>query len=137
MKNWLKNQTESEQTLLDFESEIDAAKKMGFNVICISAKNLSASMIIDFIKAIEKREMLAVFSEKTEYPRNHFGCVAPNSCRAYLEKCAYALLGSEISMKINREDGLFSNKSIKKCPDFKNRLALFAQIGKSKGDYEN
>ena len=94
-------------------------------------------MIIDFIKAIEKREMLAVFSEKTEYPRNHFGCVAPNSCRLYLEKCADALLGSEISMKINAEDGLFSKKSIKKCPDFKNRLALFAQIGKSKGDYEN
>ena len=135
--NWLKNQTESEQTLCDFECEIENAKKMGFNVICISAKNLSASMIIDFIKAIEKREMLAVFSEKTEYPRNHFGCVAPNSCRSYLEKCAYALLGSEISMRINAEDGLFSKKSIKKCPDFKNRLALFAQIGKSKGDYEN
>lgn len=135
--NWLKNQTESEQTLRDFELEIENAKKMGFNVICISAKNLSASMIIEFIKAIEKREMLAVFSEKTEYPRNHFGCVAPSSCRAYLEKCAYALLGSEISLNINPDDGLFSNKSVKKCPDFKNRINLFAQIGKSKGSYED
>ena len=110
---------------------------MGFNVICISAQNLSASMIVDFIKAIEKREMLAVFAEKTEYPRNHFGCAAPASCRAYIEKCAYALLGSEISMNINRDDGFFSNKSIKKCPDFQRRITLFAQIGKSKGRYED
>lgn len=135
--NWLKNQTESEQTLLDFEAEIERAKKMGFNVICISAQNLSASMIVDFIKAIEKREMLAVFAEKTEYPRNHFGCAAPASCRAYIEKCAYSLLGSEISMNINRDDGFFSNKSIKKCPDFQRRITLFAQIGKSKGRYED
>lgn len=135
-ENWLKNQTESQKTVQDFEQLVDVVKQKGFNTVCVFSQNLSEEIIIEFIKVLEQKQMLAVFAEKTEYPRNHFASVAPAVCREYLEKCAYALLGSYVSMKINPQDGMFSQKSIEKCPSFEDRLSMFAQIGRTNCNYE-
>lgn len=135
-ENWIKNQTESKKTLKDFSKLADKVKSEGFNTVCISAHNLNESILVDFVNLLKEKQMLAIFTEKTEYPRDHFESLAPADTREYVENCAYALLGNEISMKINEEDGLFTQKGIEKRPDFYSRLILFAQIGKNKDQYE-
>lgn len=135
-ENWIKNQTESKKTLKDFSKLVDKVKSEGFNTVCISAHNLNESILVEFVNLLKEKQMLAIFTEKTEYPRDHFESLAPADTREYVENCAYALLGNEISMRINEEDGLFTQKGIEKRPDFYSRLILFAQIGKNKDQYE-
>ncbi len=134
--NWLRNQTESEKTFSDFEKVVERVKEIGFNTVCLASQNLSDEMIVRFVNLLEKKEMLAIFTEKTQYPRDNFASNAPVGAREYLEKCAYALVGNSISMNINDKDGLFTQKSKEQCPEFSNRLLMFAQIGKNKNNYE-
>ncbi len=133
--NWLKNQTDTEKTLKDFSKMVDELKAEGFNAVCISALNLNEDIVVAFTEVLKKKEMLAIYTVKTEYPRNRFDSYAPGACREYLELSAYAILGSVTSMKSVKEDGFFSQKSEEKCPDFNMRLAMFAQIGRSVGKY--
>ena len=74
--------------------------------------------------------MLIIFNERVEYPRDHFESLAPKTIKPYLEKCAYALLGNYVSALNNLEDGLYTQKTISKVADFKQRLLIYAQIGK-------
>ena len=134
--NWLKNQTESERTLQEFKDMVDSVKSRGFNAVCISSLNISDDMIVSFTNVLKEKQMIAIFAEKTEYPRSHFVSVAPRGARPYIEKCAYALLGNNISMNINQVDGLFTQKSVVKCEDFLKRLTMFAQIGRNSDNYE-
>lgn len=128
--NWLKNQTESDKTLAEFDKIVDKAKEEGFKAISISKHNLSDEMVEKFICHLEQKQMLVVFTEKTEYPRNHFECAAPKNSVNYIQDCAYAILGNEISIAVGASEGMFGEKNLLKCPDFEQRLQIFAQIGK-------
>ena len=128
--NWLKNQTESQKTTEDFENVLKGLKNEGVNAISISANNLSEKLLEEFVKLAEKNEMIVVFNERVEYPRDHFESLAPVAIKPYLEKCAYALLGNYLSALNNLEDGFYTNKTITKVADFKQRLLIYAQIGK-------
>ncbi|MBQ3572467.1 MAG: hypothetical protein IJA15_06545 [Clostridia bacterium] len=130
-ENWLKNQTEVEQTLKDFAKTVNRVKGYGFNAVSISQDNLGEHLVCEFVKHLEQKQMLALLTQKTEYPRDHFTFSVPAPCREYVQKCAYALLGNLYSMQENPEDGLFLEKSAQDCPDYNSRLALFAQIGKT------
>ncbi len=130
--NWLKNQTESQKTKEHFIQLIKQAKSEGFNAISVSAKNLNEDLTEEFISLIEKEEMLAVFTVKTEYPRSHFESSAPARSREYLEKCAFAMIGNLQSVLEDVNAGLFLQKSVESCPNFNDRLNLFAQIGRTK-----
>ena len=128
--NWLKNQTESQQTIADFENLIKELKREGINALSISANNLSEKLLEEFVSLAENNEMLIIFNERVEYPRDHFESLAPKTIKPYLEKCAYALLGNYVSALNNLEDGLYTQKTISKVADFKQRLLIYAQIGK-------
>lgn len=130
-ENWLKNQTDMEKTLKDFAKTVDRVKEQGFNTISISQDNLGEYLVCEFVNILEQKQMLALLTQKTEYPRDHFTFSSPLSCREYVHKCAYALLGNLCSMQENPEDGLFSEKSARDCPDYLSRITLFAQIGKT------
>ncbi len=128
--NWLKNQTESQKTIADFENLLKELNDEDIHAVSISGNNLSEKILEEFIKLAESNQMLVIFNERIEYPRNHFESSAPESIKPYLEKCAYALLGNYISASNNLEDGLYTQKTINKVTDFKQRLLIYAQIGK-------
>ena len=128
--NWLKNQTESEKTIADFENTLKELKKEGINTVSINSNNLTEKIVEEFVKVAQKNQMLAIFSRRTEYPRDHFESSAPESSKLYLEKCAYAILGNYISVCTNVEDGLFTPKSLNKVDNFEQRLNIYYQIGK-------
>lgn len=130
--NWLKNQAESEKTIANFIGVLNDLKKEGINAVCITAHNLSDEMVEKLISVAKENEMLTLFSEKTEYPRDHFESSAPINSRAFLETCAYALLGNYLSLQINEEDGMFTKKSLKKFQSFDQRLLVYSQIGKKR-----
>lgn len=128
-KNWLKNQTETQKTLEDFKRIILNAKEEGFTAISISSKNLNDDLVVQFVNLIKENNMLAVFTVKTEYPRNRFEVAVPSACREYLELCAYAMVGNLRSMLEDPNERLF-RKNGKKTDDFYSRIMLFAQVGK-------
>lgn len=131
--NWISSETETEKTLKEFDEKLDELKQLGFNAVCICAKNLGINTATAFAKRIESKEMLVILNEKTEYPRNRFDIVKLDSVSNFVNRCAYAVLGNAISIISNPDDAMFSNKTIEKCPDFSERLAIFSGIGYRKG----
>ena len=129
--NWLKNQAESEKTIADFEMALKSLKQEGINAVTISNNNLGEKIVEEFIKKAQQNEMLVIFNKRTEYPRDHFESPAPESSKAYLEKCAYAMLGNYLSTLTNVDDGLFTQKTLSKVSSFEQRLNIYYQIGKT------
>lgn len=130
--NWVQSETQTEKALLQFEETLDFIKELGFNAVCICAKSLGLVTATAFTKLIQRKEMLVILNEKTEYPRNRFDIVKLEDCIEYTDKCAHAVLGNAISIISNPEDSMFSQKTVEKCPSFEERLGIFSGIGRRK-----
>ena len=130
--NWIVSEKEREKSVEQFKAEILQAKELGFNAVCLCPKSLGLSTVSAFCECAKQNEMLVVFNEKTEYPRNRFDIVSVHDCKDYVEASAYAILGNAISILMNAEDGMFTSKTLSKCPNFSERLGIFGGIGKRK-----
>ncbi|MBQ7408532.1 MAG: hypothetical protein IJW13_04585 [Clostridia bacterium] len=130
--NWIKNLAESDKLVSDFKALLNKIQKEGFNAVCISAKNLSSNLLCRIVDIIKEKNMLAIFTEKTEYPRNHFECAVPKNAKPYIQACAYAILGNDICHKNDSSDGLFAEKGSIKSKDFNERLMIYSNIGKKR-----
>jgi len=127
---WLEIETETEKTVAEFSELLDIIKAEGFNAVCLSVREYSKSALVKYIKAVKDKEMLVVLNEKSEYPHSLFGVDCPEESRAYVEACAFAIAGNALSIAECHSDGIFSDKTIIKCPSFEERLNIFASIGK-------
>lgn len=128
--SWLETETDAARTTEEFSRLLDDIKADGFNAVCLSVREYSAAALVAFAEAVKAKGMLVVLTEKTEYPRSTFGIKAPTETVAYAEACACAIAGNALSIAECHSDGIFSDKTAIKCPDFNERLSLFASIGR-------
>lgn len=127
---WLEMETESEKATAEFSKLLDKVKADGFNAVCLSVREYSRSALVSFIETIRKKELLVVLTEKTEYPRSMFGIECPDEAKSYVETCALAIAGNALSIAECHSDGIFSDKTVIKCPSLEERLNVFASIGR-------
>lgn len=127
---WLTMETESQKAVSEFSELLDKVKAAGFNAVCLTVREYSKTALKLFIEAVEKKELLVILSEKNEYPRSMFGIDCPDESKEYVENCALAIAGNALSIAECQSDGIFSDKTMIKCPSFEERVALFASIGR-------
>ena len=130
---WLELETDATKAIEEFKLLLDKVKEEGFNAISLISREYGKKAFPLFVNAAREKEMLVVLNDKTEYPRNLFKSNPPEESRQYLEACAYAVLGNSISISECLSDGMFSDKTVIKCPSFEERLGVFSAIGR-KGD---
>ena len=70
--------------------------------------------------------MLALSMYSVGLPRQ----IVPTTALDYDFKSSLAVIGNSVSIAYDKKDGLFTNRTISKCPNFEKRLVLFANIGK-------
>lgn len=126
---WLENELGEENARAEFEKFVTEAKALGFNAMCLHGKSVSEKTLELYADILEKSEMLAIPLERIEYPRSKFENKVSGVLKSTFAKCAYAIAGNAESVHNNPSDGLFSQKTIENCPDFSQRLGIFAAIG--------
>ncbi len=127
---WLELETESEKAISEFSALLDKIKGEGFNAVGLRSREYGKNALSLFVKAIKEKNMLVVLNDKTEYPRSLFKPNPPDDAKQYIETCAYAVLGNAMSICECLSDGMFSDKTLIKCPSFEERLGVFSAIGK-------
>ena len=127
---WLELETESEKAISEFSALLDKIKGEGFNAVGLCSREYGKNALSLFVKAIKEKNMLVVLNDKTEYPRSLFKPNPPDDAKQYIETCAYAVLGNAMSICECLSDGMFSDKTLIKCPSFEERLGVFSAIGK-------
>lgn len=127
---WLEMETESQKAVAQFSELLDKVKADGFNAVCLSVREYSKPALALFVEAVRKKELLVVLTQTNEYPRNMLGIDCPAEVKEYVENCALAIAGNTISIAECQSDGVFSDKTIIKCPSFEERVNLFASIGR-------
>lgn len=127
---WLENAALAEKSRAEFEAFVKKAKELGFNAVCLSHKRATEKTLADYVEILEKNEMLALPLERIEYPRSKFENRLPEPLKSVFSRSAYAVAGNAASAEENEGDGLFSPKTVQNCPDFSQRVGIFAAIGK-------
>ena len=127
---WLEIETESKKAIKEFSELLDKIKTEGFNAVCLSVREYSKSTLVTFVEAIRKKGLLVILTEKNDYPRSVFGIDCPKEVKSFVETCALAIAGNSLSIGECHSDGIFSDKTIIKCPSLEERLNLFASIGR-------
>lgn len=128
---WLELETEAKRPLAKFSALLDKVKDDGFNAVCLSSREYSKNALPLFINAIQEKGLLVILTDKTEYPRTCFNSAVPEQCKKYVEACSYALLGNAMSISENESEGLFTDKTLIKCPEIEKRINIFSAIGKN------
>lgn len=127
--SWLENELGDDKARAEFEKFVTEAKTLGFNAVCLHSKNISEKTLEVYAGILKANEMLAIPLERIEYPRSKFESKVSSPLKAMFAKCGYAIAGNAESVKNNTDDGLFSKKTVENCPDFSQRLGVFAAIG--------
>lgn len=105
---------------------IKVLRKNGFNSVTIRNKLLSEEEYLKIVNFFSENEMLAISMYSLGLPRQH----VPTSSLDVDFKSSLAIIGNSVSIAYDKKDGLFTNRTISKCPNFEKRLVLFANIGK-------
>lgn len=127
---WLENAALEQKSRAELIEFADKAKALGFNAVCISHKNATEKTLTAYAEILESKEMLVLPLERIEYPRSKFENQLPKSLKGVFARSAYAVAGNAASAAENEGDGLFSQKTVQNCPDFSQRVGIFASIGK-------
>ena len=105
---------------------VKVLRKNGFNSVTIRNKLLTKEEYLKIVNFFSENEMLALSMYGVGLPRQH----VPNSSQGEDFKASLAVIGNSVSIAYDKKDGLFTNRTISKCPNFEKRLVLFANIGK-------
>ncbi len=105
---------------------VKVLRKNGFNSVTIRNKLLTEEEYLKIVNFFNENEMLVISLYGVGLPRQH----VPTSALDIDYKTSLAVIGNSVSIAYDKKDGLFTNRTISKCPNFEKRLVLFANIGK-------
>ena len=105
---------------------VKTLRKNGFNSVTIRNKLLTEEEYLKIVNFFSENEMLTISMYGVGLPRQH----VPTSALDVDFKSSLAVIGNSVSIAYDKKDGLFTNRTISKCPNFEKRLVLFANIGK-------
>ena len=105
---------------------VKVLRKNGFNSVTIRNKLLTEEEYLKIVNFFSENEMLALSMYGVGLPRQH----VPTLSQGEDFKASLAVIGNSVSIAYDKKDGLFTNRTISKCPNFEKRLVLFANIGK-------
>ena len=107
---------------------IKNAKSTGFD--CVVFPQLEDTLLQSLYDECVAGGMLPLCREVIEFPRKKFSAVFGDAETARkFNEAAFAVVGHEISVSFNVEDGLFSARSADAAPDLSERIKLFSRIG--------
>lgn len=101
-------------------------RKNGFNSVTIRNKQLSEDDYLKIVKFLNENEILTISMYGVGLPRQH----VPTSSLDVDFRASLAVIGNAVSVAYDKKDGIFTNRTISKCPNFEKRLVLFSNIGR-------
>lgn len=107
-------------------------KELGVHSISYIPSTLTSEQLTRIKSLCKENELLELSSESINSPRQSFeNASTETSEHDDLILSTWALIGHQISVTSNVEDGMFTAKTIEKVPSLKERIKLFARIGKN------
>ena len=107
-------------------SIVKTLRRKGFNSITIRNKELSEEEYLKIVNFFSENEMLTISMYGVGLPRQH----VPTTALDVDFKSSLAVIGNAVSVSCDKKDGIFTNRTISKCPNFEKRLVLFSNIGR-------
>ncbi len=107
-------------------SIVKTLRRKGFNSITIRNKELSEEEYLKIVNFFSENEMLTISMYGVGLPRQH----VPTTALDVDFKSSLAVIGNAVSVSFDKKDGIFTNRTISKCPNFEKRLVLFSNIGR-------
>ncbi len=105
---------------------VKVLRKNGFESVTIRNKLLSEEDYLKIVKFFNDNEMITISMYGVGLPRQ----IVPTTALDVDFKSSLAVIGNSVSIAYDKKDGLFTNRTISKCPNLEKRLVLFANIGK-------
>lgn len=105
----------------------------GFNAVTYMPSRNTIAQLDRIIKLCAKHSLFEISGEDINTPRQSFICQAlAKEEFKHLSTSTYALIGHEKAASEVLEDGMFTEKTVRKMPSLQDRIKYFAQIGMSK-----
>ena len=105
----------------------DELVRLGFNAVTYMPTRNTKIQLERVIKLCEKNNLFQISGEDINSPRQSFICKALHDPMfAHLIDSTWALINHEIKSTKSDDDGMFSEKTIKKYPDINERVKKFA-----------
>ena len=106
-------------------------KELGFNAVTYMPSRNTKEQAQRVMALCDKHGFFQISGEDINTPRQSFICLAQrDEMFSHLEEATWALIGHERAATLNLEDGMFSEKTIEKYPDIKERTKIFSNIGR-------
>jgi len=106
-------------------------KEIGFMAITYMPSRNTPEQLRRLRSLCDKYGFFQISGEDINTPRQNFICMAQrNPEYANLTDAAWALIGHEKAATANKDDGFFTEKTVKAYPDLYDRIAYFAELSK-------
>ena len=105
----------------------DVLLENGFNAVTIKFDNIKEKDALKVVEYFYERGLLTISLYRIGLPRQHMP-QSEISDKLYLN--ALAVVGSSLSAKCDYNDSLFSENTVKMCPDLTKRVEIFSNIVK-------
>ncbi len=117
----------------DFLDElVEYVAGLGYRAITYMPSRNTKAQLRRVRALCEKYHLFQISGEDINQPRQSFVCQAQRDPEyANLYEATWALIAHEWRATENPEDGLFSAKSIERCPDLNERVKAFAGFGEA------
>ena len=106
-------------------------KELGFHSISVKVSRLAEEDLSLLCEACRQHEILLLLGTAVNSPRQPFGCdVQLKPEFKSLADACWAVVGYGKMSDCNLEDGMFSEKALKRQPSLMDRVTLYAEIGR-------
>jgi len=111
----------------------DELKFLGFNAVTYMPTRNTKAQLERLIGLCEKNNLFQVSGEDINSPRQSFICKAlEDPMFKHLIKSTWALIGHETAATEDESNSMFSEKTIKRYPDIKDRVEYYYKLGAPK-----
>ena len=125
-----KDKRTEDQKIAYHETLIKKLKALGFDAISFDPDKFSKKVLEHFKKLLKENEILPLNLTRVEFPRRRFDCTCKDKeMKVAMTDSVYAIVGSEICENNKASQGFISGDDVL-IKDFKERVKLFAQIGR-------
>ena len=104
-------------------------KKLGVKCVCFEPDKYALDARDFYDRAVENG-VLPIARKVLDRPRKRVETQFDEELARLYEECALALCGHQISVDVNPDDGLFTEKTANALPDLKARVKLYSKIQK-------
>jgi len=107
-------------------------KDLGFNAVTYMPSRNTKEQVKRVMELCDKFGFFQISGEDINTPRQSFICLAQrDEMFSHLEEATWALIGHENAATKSLDDAMFSEKTIAKFPDIKERIKIYSKIGRS------